>query len=243
MNNNKLSALIPIFLITTTYSSRKPFFLLVVPSPVAIYPLDGVYQGRDIGPRRNLPAKPIGVVLAKGPDRQPSGSFQFSGTPNSYVYFPNNGGLNAKKTITLLAWVFPQSPGPIFHYNPKGFGVHMWLTTPRTLFVNFKDVSGRRIRAVTSRSIKPNAWNYIGATYDGQTGLATIWRNSLPVAQRNIGRGIRLDTKSPAIMGKRSKGRQPFRGRIACMQVYRVALNGPQMAAVKKKCFRKGAYI
>lgn len=98
--------------------------------------------------------------------------------------------------------------------------------------------SGRRSFILRAQGIRPRMWNYIAATYDCKTGLATLWRESTPIAQRNIGRGLRLATNYPAIMGSRPGSRTRFRGRIACMQVFDVALTGPQMNKRRNVCFR-----
>lgn len=206
---------------------------------MALYPLNSRTQGRDIGPRKNKPGRPSQVRLAPGPDRFPRGSFYFTGRRGSYVYFPNNGGIDTRNSITLLAWVYPQGGGPIFHYKPQGSGVGLWVIRQNTLYVKFVRRSGRGSFVLRARGIRPRSWNYVAASYDCKTGLATLWRESTPIAQRNIGRGLRLATNYPAIMGSRPGSTTRFRGRVACMQVFDVALNGPQMQKRRNVCFRR----
>lgn len=94
---------------------------------------------------------------------------------------------------------------------------------------------------MTSKSIKPYTWNYISATYDHRTGLATLWVNGLPASQRNVGTfTLGLATNYPAVVGQRPGDSRVFRGRIACLQIYNVALSRAQILAKKTKCFRTG---
>ena len=82
------------------------------------------------------------------------------------------------------------------------------------------------------------AWNYVGATYDGNTGMATLWVNNRPVVRSNIGR-IRLATNRPVRMGAKIGDRRYFRGRVSCVQVYSVALNRKQIIHASKRCFKR----
>lgn len=214
-------------------------FLTVTGSAAAraIFPLSGLTRGRDISINRNAAARLVNVKPAPGPDGLPLGSFHLQGIANSYIYFPNTGCLDTKNSLTIVLWVYPEGRGPIFHYFPKGWGVHLWLKNTRSLLVKFVPRSLQTISVVTSRKIRPRAWNYIAATYDQVTGLATLWNDAIPISQRNIGK-IQLATNYPAISGKKLRDRRIFRGRIACLQIYDRALNGRQLRSIKKKCFR-----
>ena len=182
----------------------------------------------------------MGVTLTRGPDNHPKGAYYFSGR-RSYVLIPNNGCLDTRYSITILAWVYPERPGPIFHFNPKGWGVHLWMTKVNELFVRFVPRSGRRVSPVVSRKIKPRRWNFIAATYDYGTGLATLWLEGLPIAQKNIGRFPNgLATNYPVVVGKKPGDRRAFRGKISCLQVFNVALTRRQIISKRVKCFRKG---
>ena len=205
-----------------------------------MYALDGVRRGRDISRSKNPTATLMGVGPAPGPDRRRDGSLQFYGRRNSYVEIPNTGRLDARYSITILVWVYHEGvSGPIFNYNPRGFGVHLWMTGKRELFVRFVRRSRRFTAAVKSRRITYKAWNYVGTTYDERTGIATLYINSIPVAYRRIGR-IQLSTNYPIRLGARVGDRRYFRGRLFCVQVYSVALNRKQINEAKQKCFLPG---
>ena len=211
---------------------------------VAIFPLNGATKSKDISTRNNARGVTVNVRPAPGPDGTRDGSYQFFGRSNSYILFPNRGGLDTKRSITLLAWILHQGrAGPIFNYMPNGWGVHFWMITPRTLFVRFTRRRGRRFTAaVVSRSVTPGRWQFVGASYNGRTGHAKLFVNGRFTARRYIGR-IRLATNYPVRMGARIGDRRYFRGRISCMQVYNGALPRRQIISKKRRCFRRSKLI
>lgn len=214
---------------------------LVLPPLVAIFPLDAESGTKDIT-NNNQPGIPSNVRSAPGPDGRQKGSTLFTGSINSYIEFPNNGKLDTRRSTTILAWVFHSGKsGPIFNYDRRGFGVHLWMVGPRVLFVRFVRRSKRRTASVATYAKKPNyrAWNYIGASYDYSSGVATLWLNSEPVARQSIGR-FDLATNYPVRMGARVGDKNAFRGKISCLQVYSVALTAKQIRGARKRCFKKG---
>ena len=216
----------------------SPF--VVKTQAVAIFPLNGGTKGKDISTRNNARGMLGYVRPARGPDGTRDGSYQFYGRSNSYILFPNRGGLDTQGSITLLAWIFHQGrAGPIFNYMPNGWGVHFWMISPRTLFVRFTRRRGRRFTAaVVSRSVTPRQWQFVGATYNGRTGQAKLFVNRGFTARKYIGR-IRLATNYPVRMGTRIGDGRYFRGRISCMQVYNGALSRQQIILKKRRCFRR----
>lgn len=208
---------------------------------MAVYPLSGITGGRDITPYRNPHGRIVNVDYDTGPDNLPAGAMRFKGRSNSYMIIPNKHRLDLRNSITLLAWVKPYSAGPIIHYNPRSWGVHFWMVSKKTIFARFVPRSGKSVKFVVSNSAKPGKWNYLGASYDSKTGLATIWNDGTPVAQKNIGR-FRLSTNYPITMGRKVKDKRYFTGSISCVQIYSQALTGQQIKAVKKTCFRRRKY-
>ena len=88
-----------------------------IPDPIASYPLNNHYKIRELE-NRQPQGNPVGVTLAAGPNGKAGGSYQFTGQANSYIEFPNNGGLDTERSITMLCWLYPQSTdGPIFNYK------------------------------------------------------------------------------------------------------------------------------
>ena len=211
------------------------FFLIGFPRIVAFYPLSRKTRGRDISSSQNPEGELHNVRPAPGPDGLPDGSYYFYGTKNSYIEFSNSGKLDSRYSLTLLAWVYPEGSGPIFHFAPGG--VRFWVVRPNTLFVRFVRRTGRPTQQLISRTLIPKQWNYVGASYDEKTGIATLWRNSQPVKSVFIGR-IRLATNRPVRMGALPRDLRYFRGRISCMQVYSIPLSGPEIKRAERVCFR-----
>lgn len=211
-----------------------------LPSTLAVYPLDRRRRGRDISRSKNPSARIVGVKYGQGPDGRTDGSTVFYGRRTSYVEIPNTGRLDARYSITILIWVFHDGRvGPIVNFYPNGFGVHLWMTRRRQLFVRFMHRNGRRTPPLRTNRFKYRAWNYVGATYDERSGIATLWVNSLPVAQRSLGR-VRLATNYPIRLGATRKSRSYFRGKLFCLQLYSVALTKKQIFEAKRKCFLPG---
>lgn len=211
------------------------FFFVAYPKPVALYPLSAKYQAKDV-----IGGNTAGIVNnvtpAAGPFNQSENSLSFLGTPNSYIEFPNNGKLDTKNSISLLAWVLPKRAGPIFNYKTDGWGVNFWMARPRKLFARFVDREQRvHLPAIKSTHIKPDKWNFVGAVYDQNSGRASLWINGKLQDEQSIG-NISLATNYPVRMGARIGDRRNFRGRISCMQVYNEALNARQISVAKWKC-------
>ena len=206
----------------------------------AFYPLTSKTRGRDMSMFGNPPGKLGYVRSAPGPDKLPGGSYQFYGRPDSFIEFPNRGELDTRTSITIIAWIYHEGrAGPIFNYMPNGWGVHLWMVTPNTLFARFTRRQGRTFTApLSSRRITPRKWQYVAATYDYLTGYAKLYLDSRVIAQKKLGR-IRLSTNYPVRMGVRKGDRRYFRGRISCVMVFDVALNPNQIARRKKRCFRR----
>ena len=173
-----------------------------------------------------------GVRATVGPTGIPNSAYRFYGKSNSYVQFPK---VDTKSSTTLIAWVKPEKPGPIFNYQINGWGVHLWVTNRRQLFVRFVKRNGGFTHPVIANVLRPNRWNYIAATYSRNSGRASLWKNGHRVGTRLIGR-IVLKTQYPARMGARIGDGRYFRGCISCMQVYGRVLTGREQKSVKYRC-------
>ena len=207
---------------------------------VAVYPFTSASENRDVSAYVNPPATFVGVYYTRGPDNHPQGALSFRGTRTSYVLIPNNGCLDTRYSLTIIMWVYPESSGPLLHFNPKGWGLHLWIINRFRLFVRFVPRSGKSVKALYKK-IKPRRWNYIAATYDRRTGLASLWLDSLPIIQRRVGRfRSGLATNYPIVIGSKPGDRRKFRGKIACVQMFNYAMNGQQIRSKKKTCFREG---
>ena len=158
------------------------------------------------------------------------------GQSNSYIEFPNNGGLDAQHSITMLCWVYPENTdGPILNYKITGspWGVHFWMHFGKLYGVisqrNYVMIPDLR----TPHVVALNQWHYVGLTYSHITGLANLWLDDQKVVQRNIGAGLSLSTQDNVRMGALENDGRYFKGRITAMQIYDIALTQEQINAVE----------
>ena len=215
------------------------FLVTERPKAVGIFPLNKRTRAGDIGPLKNSPGIMYNVRPSPGPNGKPGGSLRFPRSRPGYIEFPNNGKLDTKNSITVILWVRPEGPGTMIRYKPRGvtFGIH----SRDSLYSRFIRRNGRSSKTIKTRrrAILLRQWNYVAVTYNQRSGIGTIWRNSRPIAFQKLG-WIRLATKSPLRVGGAPRGRRPFRGSIACLQVYKDALTGPQIKNVQNICFGPG---
>lgn len=232
--------LLPLMRCTNCYDSKASysvvFFLFVAAPPaMGIYPLNGIFQGRDIGRFKNPNARIYNAESSTGPDNLPAGSFKVRGLPNSYIRY--SGRLDTVNAITVAFWLRPESSGPVFVYRQDGTGFAIQMLSSNTMEVRYVSRQRKLVKKMITRHIKPKRWNYMAVTYSRKNGYGTIWQDSVPVAQKSLGR-FQLATDKVAFTGKKTRGNTYFRGSISCLHVYNVALNGYQLRSLKKSCFR-----
>ena len=200
-----------------------------VPDPIAFYPLNSKYETREIN-NRQTKGTPVNVSLAAGPDGHPGGSYQFSGQADSYIEFPNKGGLDAQNSITMLCWVYLETSdvsGPLFNYKNVFSGVNLSISFGN-LVARFENDFNE---LTTTQPLAAKQWHYVGSSYDNNTGNASLWLNGTNVVHKNIGAGITLDTKLDVRMGATASNddQRYFTGRITAMQIYNIALTAEQI--------------
>ena len=109
----------------------------------------------------------------------------------------------------------------------------MWVVSGRLFACFVKRNYQFTLSLITSEPLSLNQWQYVGASYDHKTGVASLWLDGQRVLQKNIGANLTLATQDNVRMGARGFDRQYFKGRIAAMQIYDVALTKGQVNAVK----------
>ena len=207
-----------------------------------MYPLDGAYGTKEINNRVGAGVVSAGVHTAPGPDGKPNGSYEFSGTANSYIEFPNGGGLDVKNSITMLCWLYPGGQdGPLFNYRTgPTWAVHLWVVHGQ-LFVRFSKRDYSFTDALHNTHLRPeDGWKFVRASYDQANGDAKLWVDGKVVQTLNIGANLQLATQDSVRMGVKIGDGRYFKGRIAQMQVYNVALTQEQVQAIKEKIFVNG---
>lgn len=201
-----------------------------------MYPLDGAHGTKEINNRVGE-GSASGVHTAPGPDGKPDGSYEFSGTVNSYIEFPNGGGLDVPNSMTMLCWLYPGGQdGPLFNYRNTGsWGVHLWVVNGQ-LFVRFTRRDYSFTNALLHTSLRPeDGWKFVGASYDQGNGDAKLWVDGNVVQTLNIGANLQLATQDSVRMGVKIGDGRYFKGRIAQMQVYNVPLTEEQIQALRDK--------
>ena len=208
-----------------------------VPEPVALFPLNAAFGTREIS-TRVLPGIPTTVNLAPGPSGKINGSYEFLGTSDSYIEFPNTAGgpLDVRESITMLCWLnYGGQQGPIFNYRTSGsWGVHLWVAQGK-LFVRFTHTRYYTFTTALHHTPLAGGWKFVGASYDHGSGEAKLWVDGVVVQTRNIGAGLELATQDSIRMGVKSGDVRYFKGRITQMQVYNEALNLGQIQTIQRR--------
>ena len=182
------------------------------------------------------------VQIAPGADDVDGGSLELAGTYDSFIEIPNmwGGFADAGRSITLLAFIYPTgSGGPILSYDIYGFGVQLWhegfYGEMGVLTVYFM----RRDLMVCADPLgapvlNMNAWNFIGVSYDHDSGMARLWHNGIEVTALFIGNNFDLATQFRIRIGALASPWQGcyFAGRISHLHIYAEALTVDNIQAV-----------
>ncbi|XP_078583838.1 uncharacterized protein LOC144866351 [Branchiostoma floridae x Branchiostoma japonicum] len=207
-----------------------------LPGLVGYWPLNEEHGARDVSGYGN-DGVTFSTGVSEGPGGQTGGAMYFHGVAGSRVEFSNNGALDARSYITLQAWIYPQGtgPGPIFNYQPAGnnaFGVHVWLyPTANDLWIRMTDRNVQDRGQLTRSGITQNEWQFVTATYHRTSGVRKLYRNAIEIGSDDLG-DVDLSTQFPVAMGARppfTGDARAYKGRIAHMQVYNIALTRAQI--------------
>ena len=212
---------------------------------MALFTFNGANGTIDESPRGLTPAVSRGITFAPGPFGNPNGSFFFIGNKNSFVKMKNIGEIDARFSISIFAWVFlDNSSGIIYKYEKSNYFGCLMKVIPTNLAIQVRYMNRRGSASSVlykSNVLKANAWNFVGTTYDFNTGLATVFVNSSTVEQSKIKR-MELATHYNLRVGAAKIHNAYFRGRIACLQVYDQALSEDQIMKIKTRCNQTSEY-
>ncbi|XP_047144351.1 uncharacterized protein LOC100203426 isoform X9 [Hydra vulgaris] len=204
-----------------------------LPKPVGLFALNDASVKDILLPGENKII--LGDVdLTSGPTGLKDDAFLFKGNRSSYIEIPNDGKLDVKHSLTILANIYPMGEdGPIINFKRDGWGVHLWQFSKTQLFVRFVTREGKMsMQPLGTRVLQLNKWNQVGATYDKSSGVAQLWHDGKMVKSRNIGQ-VDLLTNAPIRLGAREGDDRFFKGKIACIQIYDRALSADQIGEVK----------
>ena len=208
-----------------------------MPEPVAFYPLNARYETAEKENRQ--PRGILGdVAITNGPYNEPGGAYMFYGTVQSFIEFPSRRGLDTRFSITLMCWVQPsggQYLGPLFSYgdsrNYLDDVVGMWIVEGHLSVIIAESYSESRHRINTSKVLPAGKWVHVAANYDHNTGNSSLYFNGHLSISQYIGKGYEINTTAQKVRMGAVKGEEnySFKGKIAEMKVYDVALNEAQI--------------
>ena len=195
----------------------------------------------DIGPNKNPAGKPNDVHLAPGPFGHPQGSYQFSGSSTSYIEIPNNGGLDTRYSITILAWLNQENDdGPIVNFGSDVWGFHFWVVNGR-LFARPSRRADRAQQKNAFSSSLSRTWNYVGTSYNFSSGVVKLWINGSEVAHEISG-SAEQKTQYDVRMGAKASNQRYLKGRICCLQIYNKSLSQQEIIAVQNRTLNTCKY-
>ena len=207
-------------------------FFLAVPEPVAFFPLNARYKAAE-KENRQLRGMLGDVAITNGPYNEPGGAYMFYGTKSSYIEFPNKGGLDTRWSITLMCWVQQKGQGVLFVYGSPSSkaGVGIWIVREGKFYIRIAKISFDRLRPLETAEVLPaGKWVHVAASYDHNTGNNSLYINGHFSISQNIGKGYKIGATSEKVrMGTRSYENWHFKGKIAEMKVYDIALNEAQI--------------
>ena len=209
-----------------------------LPLPVGLYPLNELYNSGDASCYGNLAGKVQGANLVSGPFGNANTAYEFSGFRESYISIPQSQHLDVKNSITILTWVYQTGrAGSILLYWNGGRGVDFRTLSPSTVSVQFTKRGGETVPSLNNSTLDLlNRWHYIGASYDHNTGTATLWLGGKNVQQLNLGQ-LELKTNGDMVIGGGQGDGDSFEGRVSCVQIYNKVLSEDEVVAVKDRCF------
>ncbi|XP_070546460.1 uncharacterized protein [Ptychodera flava] len=204
--------------------------------PVAFWPLDKDAQLTDASGNGNHGVNGGGAILVPDAGGTLAGAYHFTSSGNSYVEFPNNGAYDTRYSIHMLMYIYPQGThGPTFHFKRDAWGVHM-EGGDSSHFVRFCVRNSLAFtQELSVNTLQLNQWNFIGASYDYNRGIAKLWVMNQVVLSMNIG-VVELATNYEARMGTRNGDSRYLRALITCMQVYDRELSPSEILQAETRC-------
>ena len=210
----------------------------MLPYPVGLYPFNKRYETADASCYGNLGGTDQNVQLAAGPYGKADTAYEFAGIGTSHITIPQSPHLDAKTSITILVWIFQiGQAGSVIQYLDKHGGVGLHTSRSTSVFAQFVERSGMSFFSLSNNTVSvQNKWQYIGVSYDHNTGTATLWIDGRDVQKKNLGK-FELSTDKDIRIGSGEGTGDSFEGRISCLQIYNKALTRDEVAAVKDRCF------
>ncbi|XP_035662464.1 uncharacterized protein LOC118406510 [Branchiostoma floridae] len=225
--------------------------------PMAFYPLSTQLGGMDVTKTADN-AVLQGTTSGTGLNNEDGGSQTLQVTADSpaYVDFPNDGNLESRSSITILAAIRPSTldqSAPIFDYTggsvgPDVHGLYLWLSPNGTLSANLKMQTLAGVQDVMFQSeenaVTAGEWNFVGISYDNVTARGYLWVDGEVVGEVRHQPGLlATDTNARAGYAEDADGNSyAFSGNLACVQVWNISLTGQQVGEAMNFCPYSGSF-
>ena len=170
------------------------------------------------------------VSITNGPYNELGGAYMFYGTVSSYIEFPNGGNLDTRLSITLMCWVqLGGQDGALFSYGDDGSAVCLRIIDGKFFNRIVKRRYSQTLTPILTEVLPAGKWVHVAASYDHHSGNNSLYINGHLKSSQNIGTGYEIATDQRVRMGVKYDLKRYFKGKIAEMKVFDVALNEAQI--------------
>jgi hypothetical protein len=126
------------------------------------------------------------IKLVVGPTKVNQTAFAFDGKA-SYVRIPEKNIKNkVKGSFTIFAYIWQDATvdGPIIEWQGKTSknkpGVHLWIYKKKLYFNLIPSPASKKQHVLFhSKAPPPKKWHWVGARYNFETGIASIWIDAI----------------------------------------------------------------
>ena len=213
----------------------------MLPYPIGLYPLNKLYNTGDASCYGNLGGIAKDVLLVTGPSGKSDTAYEFAGIGTSHITIPQSPHLDATNSITILVWILQtgQAGSVIQYLDNNNKGVGLYTLDGNSVMVQFMERSGKSLSFLSNHTVSlQNKWQYVGTSYNYNTGTATLWIDGIDVQQMNLGK-VELRTDRDIRIGSGQGNGDSFEGRISCLQIYDKALTRDEVVAIRNRCFQE----
>ncbi|XP_013421969.1 uncharacterized protein LOC106181945 isoform X2 [Lingula anatina] len=225
----------------------------IQPKPVGLWMLGGKDGLKDKGRGGNDGVRSQTHIQQDGPRGEPYGSFYFNDSPSDRIRIPNNGWLDVRRSLTVGVYIYPMSVSStayIVEWDMPGgtttYGPHIALMSGGRVYCKFNTyyqsngATGGPYATSPNGAVQEQKWQHLAVVYDYDSGEASVWvdgevKHSFYAGQLQLGTHDNLYIGH----GYASTG-SDFFGRMACFQIYDVALSQTQIIASKNLCVPEG---
>lgn len=188
-----------------------------------------------------------GVTYAEGPWGNPTGASEF--TIGSYIEIPYLDAVDTQGSLTIVVHMYPTSfeDSILVSYRVldnngvEEQGVQLQKYKNGILFHLFERgiyESTYHLAISGEEDLTLDAWNYVIATYDYDTGVIVIYINGNNVGTADVPT-MAIKTNGIVRVGTVDGDSRQFEGRLACLRVYKRSWTADEVATSEECPIRK----